>query len=51
MAFYRRLGELLLAAGTITPEELELVVLDSEEVQLQEEEKSLVLKEDEMHLK
>lgn len=26
-------------------------VLDSEEVQLQEEEKSLVLKEDEMHLK
>lgn len=39
------------AKKAIAPEELELVVLDSEEVQLQEEEKSLVLKEDEMHLK
>ena len=39
------------AKKAIAPEELELVVLDVEEVQLQEEEKSLVLKEDEMHLK
>ena len=39
------------AKKAIAPEELELVVLDVEEVQLQEEEKSLVLKDDEMHLK
>ena len=38
------------AKKAIAPEELELVVLDVEEVQLQEEEKALVLKDDEMHL-
>ena len=39
------------AKKAITPEELELVVLDVEEVQLPEVEKSLVLKDDETHLK
>ena len=39
------------AKKAIAPEELELVVLDVEEVQLPEEEKGLVVKDDEMHLK
>ena len=38
------------AKKAIAPEELELVVLGVEEVQLPEEEKALVLKEDETHL-
>ena len=39
------------AKKAIAPEELELVVLDVNEVQVPEEEKSLVVKDDEMHLK
>ena len=39
------------AKKAIAPEELELVVLDVNEVQVPEEEKALVVKDDEMHLK
>jgi hypothetical protein len=39
------------AKKAIAPEELELVVLDVNEVQVPEEEKALVIKDDEMHLK